>query len=112
MALEIDRNDPFYAIAHPLRRAILESLLEQAQPAMYLADKYDISKPGISQHLKVLKEAGLVSEEKVGRTRFYMVEQEPLKDVHDWISKFEKFWNEKLNNLGAYLKKKHGEKVD
>jgi DNA-binding transcriptional ArsR family regulator len=62
-----------------------------------------MSLPAISQHLQVLTEAGLVTQRRVGRQRFYRLNPEPLKKVSDWVAHYEQFWEEKLDALGRYL---------
>ena len=61
--------------------------------------------PAISQHLHVLCEADLVKQRRAGRQRLYQLNPEPLKQVSDWVSDYEQFWQEKLNALGEYLEK-------
>jgi DNA-binding transcriptional ArsR family regulator len=96
--------DIFQAIADPTRRAILDSLQKiREQPVKQLAEPFAMSLPAISQHLQVLCEVGLVKSRKVGRQRLYRLNPEPLKEISDWISNYEEFWQEKLENLGKYL---------
>lgn len=68
-----------------------------------LALPFSMSQPAVSQHLKVLRDAGLVTVERRGRERCYHVDPTPLKEIYDWLSHFERFWNEKLDALGTYL---------
>jgi DNA-binding transcriptional ArsR family regulator len=104
------RNEKvFQAIAHPVRRKILEQLLEGEKPASELAAPFNISLPAVSQQLNVLKDAGLISERRVGRQRIYQLHPKPLKEVFEWVGFFEAFWIEKLDALGEHLRKKHGE---
>lgn len=98
--------DVFRAIADPTRRGLLDLLAAGEAPVGALAAEFDVSLPAISQHLKVLREVGLVSEQRVGRERRYRIEPEPLKEVVDWIAHFEKFWNKKLDALGRHLREK------
>lgn len=77
--------DVFEAIAHPVRRELLVRLSGGELPVNRLAERYEISRPAISQHLAVLLEAGLVSERKVGRERLYRVNTAPLREVEGWI---------------------------
>lgn len=100
----------YQAIADPTRRAILDLLREGEQPVNALCQQFGISQPAISQHLRVLWVAGLVSERRVGRQRLYKLEAVALKDVADWIGEYERFWQEKLSALGAYLEKKEKRK--
>ncbi len=95
--------DVFTAIADPTRRAILDRLSQGEQPVKQLAEPYSMSLPAISQHLKVLSAVGLVTQRKVGRERLYRLNPEPLKQVSNWVSHYEKFWQEKLDILGEYL---------
>lgn len=96
-------EDIFTAIADPTRRAILDKLREGEQAVKQLAEPFAMSLPAISQHLQVLCEVGLVTQRKVGRQRLYQLSPEPLKQVSQWISHYEQFWQEKLDNLGEYL---------
>ena len=93
----------FTAIADPTRRAILDLLRQGEQPVKQIAKPFSMSLPAISQHLSVLCEANLVTQRKEGRQRFYRLNPEPLKQVSDWIYRYEQFWQEKLDVLGNYL---------
>ena len=97
--------DIFQAIADPTRRAILDRLRDGEQPVKQIAEPFDMTLPAISQHLQVLCEAGLVSQQRVGRQRLYRLNPEPLKQVSDWVAHYEQFWQEKLDALGEYLQK-------
>lgn len=90
-------TDVFTAIADPTRRAILERLAEQKIPVQTIAESFEISRPAISRHLRVLREAGLVSEHKEGRQRFYYLEAERLQEIRQWILYFDQFWLDRLN---------------
>lgn len=109
MPSALRKEKVFQAIAHPVRRQILEQLMEGEKPATELAAPFDISLPAVSQQLNVLKEAGLVSERRVGRQRIYQLHPKPLREVFEWVGFFEGFWIEKLDALGEHLRKKHGE---
>src|SRR4051812_27404151 len=108
MARSLRDEDIFQAIAHPMRRKLLEMLGEGERSASSLAEAFHVSFPAISQQLRVLKEIGLVEEERMGRQRIYRLRPEPLVEVHKWVAFFEKFWAEKLDALGEHLRKKHG----
>jgi DNA-binding transcriptional ArsR family regulator len=103
MSRPIASADTFYAIADPTRRAILDRLRTGEQSVTSLAEPFSMSLPAISQHLQVLTEAGLVTQRRVGRQRFYRLNPEPLKKVSDWVAHYEQFWEEKLDALGRYL---------
>lgn len=95
--------DPFRAIADPTRRALLDLLQDGERPVSELAARFDATLPAISQHLKVLREAALVSERREGRQRLYRVEPGPLREVSDWVAQYERFWRGRLAALGRYL---------
>ncbi|GAB2961630.1 ArsR/SmtB family transcription factor [Nonomuraea fastidiosa] len=94
----------FSALASPVRRELLRLLLDEgAQPAGRLAEHFDMSRPSVSEHLKVLKDAGLVSESRRGRERHYRLEAGPLMEIRDWLSPYERFWRERLAALSTLL---------
>lgn len=97
------QDEVFAAIAAPVRRAILQSLASGETPVMELAEGFDMTLSAVSQHLTILRLAGLVSQRKDGRQRLYSLNPEPLKAVGDWLSFYEPFWNAKLADLGSYL---------
>ena len=75
-----------------------------------LLEPFAISQPAVSKHLRILREARLVRSRKVGRIRVYAVEASKLREVHDWVTHFEKYWDEKLDALGRYLDKRKRKK--
>jgi DNA-binding transcriptional ArsR family regulator len=93
----------FHAIADPNRRAILELLMRSELAVSALLESFSITQSALSQHLAVLVRAGLVVARREGRHRIYTVNADPLREVADWVEPFEKFWDEKLDNLGKYL---------
>ena len=94
----------FSALGNGTRRTLLDWIVAEGEvPVQALADRAAISRPSISEHLKVLKDAGLVSETKVGRQRFYRVEPEPLLRARDWFDTYEAFWRERMTRLRALL---------
>lgn len=103
-AVEASEDRIFAALASPVRREVLRLLREEGpQPVQRLAGHFDMARPSFSEHLKVLREAGLVSERKVGRQRLYRLEVVPLNEVQEWLSPFERFWREKLTGLRDLL---------
>ena len=99
-------SDAFRAIADPTRRAVLDLLSLGERPVGDLARSFDMTQPALSQHLRVLREAGLVSQRRMGRERVYRIRAAQLKAVADWIGPYERFWQRKLQALGTYLEKK------
>jgi len=93
----------FAALANRTRRELLRLLLDGPQPVQTLAAHFDMARPSVSEHLKVLRTAGLVAENKVGRERHYFLEVEPITAVRDWIGPYEEFWRQQLAALHAVL---------
>ena len=93
----------FRAISDPTRRAILDRLRAGPVPVNELASAFDKSRPAISKHLRVLREAGVVSEQRHGRLRLYRLEPVELQKVCDWILPYRSFWQASLGNLKTYL---------
>jgi DNA-binding transcriptional ArsR family regulator len=99
--------DVFDAIAHPARRAILLALKTGEQAASDLAAPFDMTFPAISQHLRLLEDAALVSVRREGRRRLYRLEPKPLANVAGWVEEFSAFFDQRLDALGEYLDRKH-----
>lgn len=93
----------FLAIADPTRRAILHRLAEGERTAGELASQFPSSASAVSQHLAVLRDAGLVNVRSQGRQRIYALRPIPLRRVAQWVSHYERFWNERLDALGEHL---------
>jgi DNA-binding transcriptional ArsR family regulator len=102
-------NDIFTAIAHPFRRQILDSLRGGEQSVHRLAANFAVSRPAISQHLRVLVDVGLLREQRVGRENFYALHADGLQEVNAWVSQFEVFWLSKLDALDEYLAQSEAE---
>lgn len=96
-------DDVFAALAHPVRRDLLDLLAGGEHTAGQLAAPFDMSRPAVSQHLRVLREARLVTERAAGRERVYRLQPDRLRDVATWLSRYERFWGEKLASLGRFL---------
>jgi len=76
---------------------------EGQQPVQQLADHFEMRRPSISEHLKVLRDAGLVSERRRGRQRYYHLEAAPLVEMQEWLQPYERFWRERFANLRKLL---------
>jgi DNA-binding transcriptional ArsR family regulator len=98
-------SDVFGAISHPARRRMLDLLAEADQPVNALAGHFRMSRPAVSQHLRVLLDAGLVTEQRHGRERRYHFVPERLSLVRDWIARYERFWDHHLGRLQKLLAK-------
>ncbi len=97
------KADVYGAIADPTRRALLLRLANEGERNVTeLLKPFSISQPAVSKHLRILREAGLVRSRKEGRLRLYEIEANRLRQVFDWVSHFEQYWDEKLDALGDY----------
>lgn len=100
------RRDVFQAIADPTRREILSLLTNKDLKLNDVADKFRISRPAISKHIKILNECGLIKINQKGRERYCKINPKPLKEVYDWVQYFDQFWGQKLNSLKNFLENK------
>src|SRR6478735_8758432 len=96
-------NDAFGAIAHPVRRSLVTALARGDKPVHELAAVATISRPAVSQHLAVLKDVGLVSEQRHGRERRYHLHPERLDEVKKWMHTLDRFWDDRLDRLRRHL---------
>lgn len=99
-------NSTFGALADPTRRAILASLTLGHASITELAKPHRMSLPAVMKHIRVLEEAGLVSQEKTGRTRHCRLAAQPLKEAEQWISQYRQFWEGALDSLERFLSQK------
>ena len=95
--------DIFGALANPSRRTILHSLRGGPLTAGELTGRLELSRSSASEHLSVLKDAGLVSEERQGRHRIYHLQAAPLQEVSTWLKDYEQYWNQRLDALADLL---------
>jgi len=96
-------DDVFAALANPARREVLRLLLDGPMAAGDLAERFTMARPSLSEHLRVLREAGLVTERRQGRNRVYTLDAAPLEEVSTWLTPYERFWRTKLANLRDLL---------
>ena len=93
----------FELLAEPTRRRILDLLLERARPVGELVDVLGLSQPGVSKHLRVLREGGLVRARADAQRRIYEVRPEPLADVDAWLEPYRRLWAGRLDALERHL---------
>ena len=96
-------DDVFAALASPPRREVLRLLLDGPRTVNDIASHFDMRRPSVSEHLRVLRDAGLVTERKAGRERRYQLEPDPLMDLREWLNPYEQFWRERLTALRSVL---------
>lgn len=99
------RRDVFQAIADPVRRDIIELLAKESLTINTIAEKFDISRPAISKHLKILKECDIIAYEKRGRERFCFIKPKNLIPAFLWIEKYQELWEDKLDSFDSYITK-------
>ncbi|ROZ98285.1 helix-turn-helix transcriptional regulator [Gordonia sp. OPL2] len=89
----------FLALANPVRRRLLELVAEQPTAAGELTSQFELSRSSVTEHLTVLREAGLVADRADGRRRIYHLTAEPLAELSDWLHPFERFWRHRLSHI-------------
>jgi len=99
------RRDVFQAISDPTRRQIINLIAHKRMNLNALAENFEISRPAISQHIKILTECGMVVVKQEGRERFCEAKLDGLREVSSWVDQYKQFWNEKFDSLGSYLDK-------
>ena len=102
--------DRFAALAEPNRRRMIEIIAAAGEmPVTDISDQFEISAPAVSQHLKVLREAELVTMEKRAQQRIYSLNPQGVDEMWEWLNQMRKFWNERFDALDALLLKEHSE---
>jgi len=102
----VDLDAVFAALAHPIRRAIIERLSEGACAVGDLAEPHDVSLPAITKHLRVLEEAGLLEQTPDGRVRRCALKAAPLNVAFTWIVRYRLFWEDTLDTIAKKLERK------
>ncbi len=97
-------TDVFRALADPTRRAVLERLMAAEMNVSELTANFAVSQPAISQHLAVLRQAGLVTERRDGRRAFYRADTAGLQPLVDWVDRYRRFWPDRIDRLKTLLK--------
>ena len=97
------RRDVFQAIADPTRRAIIHLVSRQSLNLNAVAEQFDVSRPAISKHIKILAECGLIIIKEQGRERVCEARLQKLQEVSHWVEQYRTFWNQKLDALGDFL---------
>jgi DNA-binding transcriptional ArsR family regulator len=103
MARAATTTDAFNAVAEPRRRQILDLLVDGERSVTDLVARLDLAQPLVSKHLRVLREVGLVDVRDEGRQRLYRIDGRPLKSIHDWVSRYQRTWQDRFERLDAVL---------
>ncbi len=93
----------FAALADPVRTGIIDSLAERARTVNEIVSLFDVTQPAISRHLRVLREAGLVTVRPEGQSRVYALNPAPLREIDAWLQRYRKFWAGRLDDLERHL---------
>lgn len=104
--MNTSRLDSFQVIADPSRRQILNMLTHDSMTINSLAENFDMSRPAVSKHIKILYGAGFISIEDVGRERYCTLKQDGFSELHEWLKFYDNFWKTKLKKLETLLDKK------
>lgn len=104
--MAIPTLDAFQVIGDPSRRKMLMLLSEDSLTINSLADNFDMSRPAVSKHIRILHDAGFISIQDIGRERYCTLKKDGFEELQEWISYFDKFWTSKLKKLEALLNKK------
>lgn len=103
-------SDVFNAIAEPRRREIIGLLADgRTRSVNELVDAMGLAQPAVSKHLGVLREVGVVTVQKVGKSRLYSLNASELKTVHDWASQFERIWSQQVDRIKERAERKAAE---
>jgi DNA-binding transcriptional ArsR family regulator len=103
MAAPAQKHDVFQAIADPTRRKLLRLLDEGEMPVTAISGFFPMSRTAVSKHLRILADAGLVKERKVGRETRYRMDPDPLLELKRWLSYYERYWENKMAALKRYV---------
>jgi DNA-binding transcriptional ArsR family regulator len=95
----------FAVLADPVRLDIVETLAVRSRSVNELVGMFDVSQPAISRHLRILREAGLVSVMPVGQSRVYRLDPAPLREIDAWLERYRAFWSSRLDALEQHLEK-------
>lgn len=95
----------FEALGDPTRRRIVELVAERERSAGEIAAAFSISRPGVSKHLRVLREVGIVKAREAGTRRLYSLEPRALDEVDDWVERCRSFWTNRLDALDTELRR-------
>ena len=100
-------SDVFLALANPVRRQILLRLRRGPCAVQKLAAGFEIGRPAVSEHLQVLRRAGLVREQRRGREHHYHLNPRPLRDVEVWLAAFSRYWEQRMAALDEVLQEEN-----
>ncbi|EPY12827.1 DNA-binding transcriptional regulator, ArsR family [Paenibacillus sp. cl6col] len=103
MGASAPKHDVFQAIADPTRRKLLQLLADQELPVTVISGHFPMSRTAVSKHLRILAEAGLVKDRKIGREVRYRLDPDPLLELKRWLAYYDRYWDNKLSMLQHYV---------
>jgi DNA-binding transcriptional ArsR family regulator len=103
MARAATTTDAFNAVAEPRRRQILDLLAQGERPVNDLVEMLGLAQPQVSKHLRVLREVDLVHVRDEGRQRLYRLNASPLRDIYDWLAKYQQIWTDRFEAMDTVL---------
>ena len=95
--------DAFAALADPTRAGIVDALAERSRTVNEIVSLFSLTQPSISRHLRILREAGLVSVLPKGQSRVYQLDPRPLREIDQWLDRYRVFWDRKLDDLERHM---------
>lgn len=104
------RRDVFQAIADPTRRQIINLIAHKSMNLNAIAEHFEVTRPAISNHIKILYECGIISIEQSGRERFCKIQPTNLREVADWVEPYRELWEQKLDSFEEYLNALHSKR--
>src|SRR3954471_1263976 len=104
--MTVQTLDVFQVIADPSRRQMMQLLSKDSMTINSLAENFDMSRPAVSKHIKILNEAGFISIQDIGRERYCLLKQDGFNELQEWINYFDNFWTSRLKKLETLLNNK------
>ena len=104
-------SDVFETLADPMRRRIVEALLEGEQAVNDIVDRLDIHQSGVSRHLRILNEAGFVRVRPDGQRRLYSLRPEPFQELEAWVTRYRRLWEGRLDRFAAELARRQRARI-
>ncbi|MGH1541220.1 MAG: ArsR/SmtB family transcription factor [Arenicella sp.] len=96
-------DDAFFALSHPVRRAVLDQLSSGKQSVAEVSKPYGLSPAQMTKHLAILERGGLLERERQGRTHYLQLQPDALQEIMEWVQRYQKFWDSRLDALERYL---------
>ncbi len=96
-------DDAFFALSHPIRRAVLDKLSSGECSVADVSEPFELSPAQMTKHLAILERGGLLKRNKQGRTHYLQLQPDALEEIMAWVQRYQKFWDDRLDALDKYL---------